>query len=349
LSSQDEAREAERARTFVRSLLLRRGSLPGVQAMALSNGFPLQLADGSTYYLAVSSEDFVPGMSTGPGVDTVAVSPGYFQTLGMRLLRGRDFDERDTRERPMVAIVSQALAAQLWPGRDPIDRTLAVIAPTATPKVEWLQVVGVVNEVTPLFLEHRTAPFVYLPMSQQWAPSVSHVLARLDGNAAEASQGLKEAILGADPRADVYRIKTATQMLGELLYSRRLATAVLGSGAVIAMVLALVGLYAVVSYSVSRRVHELGVRAVLGADRATLVWFVTREALIVAAVGCVLGLALAHAAVGTTASLFEGMPRLDALTASAMLLMLGALVGIAAYVPARHAARIDPTEALRAL
>jgi hypothetical protein len=266
------------------------------------------------------------------------------------MLAGRDFDQGDTLERRKVAIVSQAVAERLWPGRDPIDRSVAVLSPFASSaKIEWLQVIGVVNEISPLFRDHGSAPFVYLPISQKWDPWVSYVLARVDGSSADAAQLLKQTIVGADVLADVDRIRTVDQMLGDLLYTRRLAATVLVGGALIAMALALVGLYAVVSYSVSRRVHELGVRSVLGADAAALVWFVTREALAIAVIGCGLGLTLAHVAIGAAASLFEGMPRLDILTASAMLLVLGALVGVAAYVPARHAARIDPTEALRAL
>lgn len=350
-SPQEQHRFAVRTRAFVQTLLQRTQSgLPGMQTIALASNVPLQVADGRTESSAVSQEAFLAGDRNGPGVETLSISPGYFATLRMRMLAGRDFDAGDTLESRKVAIVSKAVADRLWPGRDPIDRAIAVVSPfAASAKPEWHQVIGVVNEVSPLFREHGSAPFVYLPIAQRWDPWVSYVLARVEGKPADAAQALKQAVAGADPLADVHRVQTVDQMLGDLLYTRRLAASVLGAGALIAMALALVGLYAVVSYSVSRRVHELGVRAVLGADRAALVWFVMREALAITAMGCVLGLMLAHAAIGATAGLFEGMPRLDIGTAAIMLLVLGALVGVAAYMPARHAARIDPTEALRAL
>jgi putative ABC transport system permease protein len=360
LSPREQSRFAARARAFTQALLLRTQGVSGatgvagakgVQAIALASNLPLQVADGRTELVAVSQEAFLAGSQNRSGVETLTISPGYFATLRMRMLAGSDFDARDTLDGRKVAIVSQAVADQLWPGRDPIDRSVAVLSPFASSsaKIEWHQVIGVVNEISPLFREHGSAPFIYLPISQKWDPWVSYVLARVDGNPADAAQVLKQAIVGADALADVERIQTVDQMLGDLLYTRRLAATVLGAGASIAMVLALVGLYAVVSYSVSRRVHELGVRAVLGADRAALVWFVTREALAITVIGCGLGLTLAHVAIGASASLFEGMPRLDIPTAAAMLFVLGALVSVAAYVPARHAARIDPSEALRAL
>jgi hypothetical protein len=304
--------------------------------------------------VALSQEAFLAGQTTGPGTETRIVSPDYFAVLGMSVQRGRDFDERDTERTPKSAIVSESIARLLWPGRDPLGQSVAAVSAYGglQQRIEWLDVVGVVNEVNPILQEHGTTPYVYLPMAQQWWPPAYVVIARVGGNAGSAEttvSRLKAAVSGADTFATVNRVRSLDQIAAEILYPRRLAASILGASAVIALLLAGVGLYGVVSYSVAQRVHEIGVRAALGAERADILRLIIREGIKVGAVAACLGLALSYTAVRLTSNLFVAMPRMDLVTLIAVPLVLLGTVVLACYIPARRAAGVDPMVALRAL
>jgi predicted permease len=343
--------QAARARLFYRQLIARVQAVPGTTGVSLAGDLPLRTRQGRSNYVAVSHAAFLAGETKGPGTEVTSVSPGYFRTMSMALVAGRDFDERDTDRTPKVAIVSESLARDLWPGRNPIGRSVAATSAWNGPnqKIEWLEVVGVVNEVSPILQDNGTTPFVYLAMGQQWRPSPGNIVARFDGVPTNVVQQLKAAVSGADPFADVYRAQSMNQMVAEILYPRRLAAAILGASAVIALVLASVGLYGIVSYSVAQRVHEIGVRAALGAARSDILRLVIGEGVTVGAIGSAIGLALTYTTLRLTTNLFVNMPRMDVLTLATVPLALLGVVVLACYVPARRAANVDPMESLRAL
>jgi putative ABC transport system permease protein len=352
---QQEEKHAQRARAFFRQLWPRVQAVTGPAGVTIASRLPVEHpAQGKSNYVALSHEAFLPGQTTAPGTETIAVSPNYFAVLGMSLYRGRDFDERDTERTPKTAIVSESIARQLWPGRDPLGQSVAAVSAYGGPqrRIEWLDVVGVVNDVTPILQEHGTTPYVYLPMAQQWSPPAYVVIARVGDNAGSAAttvSQLKAAVSGADTFATVHRVRSLDQIAAEILYPRRLAASILGASAVIALLLASVGLYGVVSYSVAQRVHEIGVRAALGADRADILRLIIREGLKVGVLAAGVGLALSYTAVRLTSNLFVAMPRMDPVTLIAVPLVLLATVLLASYIPARRAATVDPMEALRAL
>jgi predicted permease len=341
---------AQRSRTFYRHALSRIQDVAGATSVALAAGLPLH-GNAHPSFTAVSQEDFHAGNPGGVGASRFSVSPGYFRAMGMSLLAGRDFDERDTIAMPRVAIVSESIARRLWPGRDAVGRFVAARNnfPGPGEKIEWLEVVGIVNEVDPILRDAGRQPYVYVSHGQEWLASAGTVIARVDGDKQSVIQNLKRAVTGADAFADVYSVRMMDQMVAEILYPRRLAASILAVSGLIGLMLASVGLYGVVSYSVAQRVHEIGVRAALGAGRADILRLVLREGAKVAVIGCALGFVGAYAAVKITAKMFVAVPSIDPLSVFVAPLVLGGVVLLACYIPARRAARVDPMVALREL
>lgn len=341
---------ARRSRTYYRQVTNAIQDVPGTLGVALSAGLPLR-GNAHPSFTAVSQEDFTLGNPSGVPASRFAVGPGYFRTMGMSLIGGRDFDERDTMTSPRVAIVSEAMAKRLWPGRDPIGRFVAARNnfPGPDEKIEWLHVIGVVNEVDPVLRDAGQSPYVYISHGQEWLVSAGTLIARVQGDPQAAIQRLKRAVAGADVYAEVFRVQMMDQVVAEILYPRRLAAGILTVSGIIGLLLASVGLYGVVSYSVAQRVHEIGVRTALGADRRDIMQLVLREGAKVAAIGSAIGLIGANAAVRITARMFVALPAIDATTIVIVPVVLAAVVLLACYIPARRAARVDPMVALREL
>jgi ABC-type antimicrobial peptide transport system permease subunit len=194
--------------------------------------------------------------------------------------------------------------------------------------------------------ERKARPFVYFAMGQDWRPYAAHVLVR--GADARSSIALStSAVTGADPFADVRRVQTLSQLVAQILYPRRIAAAILAVSGAIALFLATVGIYGVVSYSVAQRTGEIGVRMALGAERGDIMRLVLREAGLVAALGSIGGLVLGYAAIRITSSRYLALPAPDLATLLITPLALGAIVLLASWVPARRAGRVEPMDVLR--
>jgi putative ABC transport system permease protein len=324
-------------------------AIPGLGGTGFASMLPLNRPDPNVFN-AVAHEEFLAGRTDGTPSARTLISPGYLRAMGIALRAGRDFDERDTRTTPRVAIVSENLARQLWPGRDPIGRSLATRSnhPATNERLEWLEVVGVVDDIDPILRERSQNPYVYLSLGQEWQPAAMNLVARVQGDQAASVQRLKQAVLGADPLADVYQVQTLGQMVATILYPRRLAGAILTASGLIGMLLASLGLYGVVSYSVAQRVQEIGIRATLGADARDIVRLIVSEGVRVVAAGTALGFGLSYSALRIT-SRFVTVPAIDPITLIATPAVLTAVVLLACYLPARRAARADPMVALRQL
>lgn len=341
---------ARRSRGFYRQLLGRVQDTPGTNGVAIAGGLPLS-GNAHPSFTAVSQDDFLAGNEQGLAASRFSVSPGYFRTMGMSVLAGRDFDERDAMTAPKVAIVSESIARRLWPGRDPVGRFVAARNnfPARNEKIEWMQVVGVVNEVDPILRDVGQSPYIYVSHGQEWLVSAGTIVARVQGDPQAAVQRLKGAVAGADPFAEVYSVRMMDQLVADILYPRRLAAAILACSGAIGLLLAAIGLYGVVSYSVAQRVHEIGVRAALGAERADIMQLVIGDGAKVAVIGSVLGLIGAYAAIRIAAKWFAALPSVDAVTLVVVPLFLALVILLACYVPAVRAARVDPMVALREL
>ena len=341
---------AARARRFYASMLERLRAVPGVTDVAIASALPLREPSERSSFVAVSQEDFSAGNRDGRPAEQASVSPNYFRTMGIGLKSGRDFDERDSASSRKVAIVSAALAERLWPGRDPLGRVFTVRSTwpgNKDDKVEWFELVGVVDEVSPILHDLGTRSLVYFPLGQEWRPSTSFVLARGAGDSRSLIPSLKVAITSSDLFADVTRATTVSQMVGTILYPRRIAGAILAASGLIALILATIGIYGVVSYSVAQRTGEIGVRMALGAERGDIIRLVLGEGITVALVGGLAGLALGYAAVRMTSSGYLSLPQLDVMTLTLTPLFLAAVILLACYLPARRAGLIDPMEVLR--
>ena len=347
-------RRAQRSQAFYRQLRARLEQIPGASAVAVSGTLPVRALASTEYdpsHDAITKEASLAGLHGNVGTLQAIVGPGYFRTMGIRILQGRDFDERDDEAREAVVIVSRNLAERLWPGANPLGRSMALENrfPAADEKLRWLEVIGVVNDIDPVLRDKSDAPMAYLAMGQAWQPSPSAVVARVPREKQQAIAAMRRAVMGADSFATVYGTQTLDQMVAEILYPRRVAAAVLVVAGLVGILLASVGLYGVISYSVVQRVREIGVRTALGAERADILKLVIGEGVRVAGVGYLFGGVLAYWAWRVSVTRVAAVPPLDATTLLGAGVALAVVILLACYVPARRAARIDPLASLRAL
>ena len=350
-------RQAFRARLdiFTRRLLDIAASSPGIQSAALTSALPTRPGGSSV----ITRDDFAAG-ATSSHAQSAWVSPGYFEVLGIPLRRGRTFDSRDREDTAKVAAVDEALAARLWPGKEAVGQHLAFYSSPAGPGVRtrppvWMEVVGVVGAVRGPLSEGGPHAFAYVPLTQGQAATSAYsayvfgetLIARGHGTNAQTIQTLRDAVAQADPEIGVIQSRMISDLINEQRYPRRLAAGLLGFSGLVGLLLASVGLYGVVSYSVAQRVRELGIRAALGADRSDIARLVVKEGLRVAAVGSVLGFVLAYIGIRVTSHLVLPIPSMDGGTLIAAPLVLTAVILTACYIPARRAARVDPMVVLR--
>lgn len=329
--------------SFYRSAYEEISSLPGVEDFGIALGIPFSGAQ-----IGLSFEAEGQAADEGAGRDDrvasfVAASPGYFEALGIPLLAGRAFEPRDTSSGEQVMLVSRALAERTWPGEDPIGKRISVGDPE---RDGWSTVVGVVGDVRQGQLDADPAPTMYgLYTDQPWPFMSAVVKSSLEPQALHGA--LKTTIQGLDPRMPVQPLRWVEESIAETLAERRFLFALLGVFAGLALTLAGIGLYGLVSYSVARRRREIGIRMALGARREKVVALVVRQGLALAASGVAAGLVSALWLTNVLAGfLFEVEPR-DPLTFAVFTLVLTAVAAIASYVPARRAARVDPNLALR--
>ncbi|MCR4374721.1 MAG: ADOP family duplicated permease [Acidobacteria bacterium] len=334
---------AEEYQALYRTLYNTITATPGLHA-----GLITALPTGSTSNpdIATSEMSHAAGRSDDLPIQRIDVSPGAFEALGMRVLDGRDFDARDTRQLRSVAIVSQSVARRLWPERRAVGQRIAALSPQQTnAKLDWYEVVGVVNDTSAVLAKPTDPARIYTTLGQGWQPWAWNLVVR--GAGPDAITAMRSAVGGVDPFSSVTQVRPLKAYVDELLYPRRLAAAILGVSGCVGLGLACIGLYGVVSFSVARRLRELGIRATLGAQPGDLVRLVLSEGGRMAGIGSVIGLVGGIAALRYTAHLADGVPATDALVFIVVPLTIGAVILLACYLPARRAGRVDPVETLR--
>lgn len=319
------------------------GEIPGVEGVAVVSVLPLT-CDGCNTIRFRPQAYSAPTSAVQPEANIRSVTNGYFSTLRARLLKGRMFDDRDTDISQQVLIVNRALADKYFDG-DAIGKTLTfTFSPTQKPR----EIVGVVDEIKDGFFDAPDTPTVYDPFAQS-ANTFGNLLVRTSGDPAAAAESVRRALLQLDPDTAIFRIGTLdSKVEGSVpMFVRRLPAMLVTQFGALALLLAAVGVYGVVSYSVSQRTREFGIRMALGANTGQVLRLVMGRGARLVATGAFLGLIGAAALVKIEASLIFGLRVRDALmfVLAAFLIFLVALA--ASYIPARRAARLHPLDALR--
>jgi len=334
---------------FVRQVAAAVGAIPGVRDVAFTDGMPMQGAP-SGIFVQRADRPVLPRVER-PVADLRIVSPSYFRTLGLRLRRGRTLTDADRGTAPLVAVVNETLARQLFGAEDPIGRTLRMDAPgfgyMYSGDDATYEVVGIIaNERMTAFDDPRDHPVVYLS-DQQDARSFAGIVVRTATALPQLERALRDAIAGVDKGQVVEHVRTIEELKSESWAVDRLRSGTLSLFAAIAVVLAAIGIFGVVSYSVAQRTREIGIRAALGATPANLVTLVVGGAMVWVAIGLVAGAFAAFGTARVMASVLFGVAPSDPVTLAVALSALAAVGLLACFLPAQRAARADPLHALR--
>ena len=331
--------EKGRSTRLLDELLPRVTALPGVEAAAISNDLPLEGDDTTTGIGTVDGRQmFERGHQPLMGVH--AVSSGYFRSMGIPLLRGRELNSSDNADSHHVAVVNQKLAELVWPGQDPLGRHLNILDDKPA------EVVGVVGDVLHNGLTEAPGPETYFPFAQNPWSYVS-LAVRTRGNPASVYAAMRAVVTELDPELPVHDMHPMEQVVAETMSTRRLTLWLVGAFGGIALLLAVVGIYGVMSYAVTERVHEIGVRMALGAQRRDVLRLVVGKGMRLAAAGLAVGALVALAATRMITGLLFGVRASDPLTYTVICVLLGFAAFAACYVPARRATAVDPLVALR--
>lgn len=332
--------DGEEARVTLDLLLARLEALPGVDAAAATSRLPAQ-GGGSTTTVVEGYDP--PDGTDAVELDFAAVSDGYFQAMGTPVVAGRAFGDDDVAGGPRNIIVNETAAIRFWgSAQSALGRRVRSQGGEI-----WRPVVGVVADAAVRSLSEPQRPMMYFSARQMGMGS-PYLVARTAGTPSDLLTPMREAVGEVRGSLTVEGQGTLRGWLGEGLAGPRLATTLMGGFSLLALLLAGLGVYAVVSFGVARRTAELGIRMALGASRGSVVGMVVREMGATVAAGVLLGLALALAVAGRIEALLYGVEPLDPLTFGGAVLFLAAVAGLAAWLPARRAARTDPVEALRA-
>jgi predicted permease len=323
---------------FDRQLVAKLEAQPGIQSVALSSRVPLGFGGGST---AVNPEGYVSQANESMETQVAIVTPNYFQTLQIPLVKGRDFTPQDTKSSQRVVIVSETFVNRYWPNQEALGKQL-----NSDLTHEWFTVVGVARDSKVNGLNEKPTPFLYLPQYQVYRATMI-VLARTNGDPLAAGKTVEKTIheLSADLVVfDITSLELREQIAS---FGQRVAGTFVGAFGLLALVLAAVGIYGVTSYTTRQRTHEIGIRMTLGASKRDVMRMVLGHGLRLTLIGVILGLAASFALTRFLTSLLLGVTSTDALTFSSVALLLCAVALFACFIPARRAMRVDPMVALR--
>ena len=329
-----------RGRAFQQQVLERARALPGVESAALTDYLPLGLNyNDSTIY--IEGTEF-KGASNLPVAIPYESTPGYFDVMGIPL-RGRDFRDDERKKEQRVAIVNETFARKFFGNQDPIGKRFSWRGPT---EPFWV-IVGVVPPGKYNSLGEDPKPALYTPLYRDYSGSVT-VLARTRGDPHALLNALRGEVQKLDPSISVYGMKTLTEHMGTSLFPARMAAIALGSFGVLALILAAVGIYGVMSHVVAGRTREIGLRMALGAQLSDVQKLILKQGMLLAVIGAIIGLAIAFGGARLMKSLLYGVSASDPITFTFVGLLLLGIALLACWIPARRASRIEPMIALRA-
>ncbi len=335
-----------RAVDFYHDLVSRVQAMPGVRAAAAVRWLPMD-GSGNIWSIFIDGR-VVKAISEAPSAAPQQVTPEYFKAMSIPILHGRGFAESDRVGAPYVALVNETMAKQLWPGHDPIGHTIKMFDTAAT----WATVIGVVKDVRSQGLQDDVPPTMYFPHAQAGktnynAGSTMTLVIHTAGDPALAAGAIRAAARALDKNAPVSQARTMDEVVAGSIASRRFSTTLLAVFALLALLLAGIGIYGVIAYSVSQRTYEIGLRMALGAQRGSVMRLVLSQGMRMTLLGLAIGIVGAIAIMRLLRSMLVNVSVLDLPTLGAVSLALATVAALACLLPARRAVEISPTEALR--
>jgi putative ABC transport system permease protein len=329
-----------RTKTFKRQLLERVRALPSVQHAGMANYVPLSLnISNNNIYVEGAPQELganIPSSMTGNA------APGYMEALGVDLLEGRDFTDLDGDSRPRAAIVNESFARRFWPGESAIGKRFSFEGVSGP----WIDVAGVIRDGKYLSLGEDPTPFVYLNLRPENGSYLT-LIVRTASDPQQMISAIRGEFQKIDPNLPVYGVKTMTEHMALPLFPARVAAILLGSFGVLALILAAIGIFGVMSYLVSQRTREIGIRMALGASTQGILRLVVGHGLKLIVLGMGIGLVAAVAGTRLMSGLLYGVSATDSLTFGAIAFLLIGVAMLACYLPARRATQVDPMIALR--
>ena len=326
---------------FFDELLGRIESLPGVQSASGINHLPL---GGDTWGIGFAIEGRpLPPPGERPGAVYRIVRPHYFQTMGATLLEGRDFTERDNESAPGVVIINETFARRHWPNEDPIGKRIRIAIDESGPR----EIVGVVKDVKQRDWTAEPQPEMYLPHFQAAAPRYLTLVVRADSNPLNLAAAVEGEVWAIDKNLPVSEVRSMEEVIAASIAQQRFNVLLLGIFASVALILAAVGIYGVMSYSVTQRTQEIGIRMALGAQTSDVLKMVVGQVMKLVAIGIGAGLIGAFLLTRLLSSLLYQVSATDPVTFAVIALVLTSVALLACYLPARRAAKVDPMTALR--
>ncbi|PYU50854.1 MAG: hypothetical protein DMG48_11605 [Acidobacteria bacterium] len=329
---------ADHGQQFFRDAIERAKTVPGVvSASVSSNGV---FGGGFAGTIFREGEQTDPN-NRGTLVNFDDVTPGHFETMRIPLISGRDFTDFDRDKTTRVAIINEAMAKAIWPGQEPLGKRFAIVK-----EPELLQVIGVVGTTVVGQIGEDPQPTAYLPMRQQYSPFAT-LVARTNSNPEPLIGAVRAQVQQIDKNLAFTNAQTVQQILGQGLWAARMGAALLGLFGALALILASIGIYGVLAYSVAQRTSEIGLRMALGAQPRQVLGLVLKQGMLLAVIGAAVGIIVALPVARMAGNLLYGISATDPLTYVGITLLLMAVALLACYLPARRATRIDPLIALR--
>ena len=337
--------EAGKRNAFYQNVLQRVESIPGVVSAGYTTSVPLAWKGGTSGFFPEGTKDPIPGMAY--DANHRQVSENYLQTMSIPLRQGRYLTAQDNERSLPVAIINETMAREYWPNIDPVGRRFKL--GDLTDDTPWLTIVGVVRDVRQMGIDVPVKAEMYLPNRQadfrSYAPR--DLVFRTEGDPASLVGSVREAIRAVDPDQPISNVATMAEVLGRETSQRRLGMILLTAFAVLALLLASLGIYGVLAYFVAQHRNEIGVRLALGASPARILLLVLQKGMKLTLIGVAIGLAASFALTRLMTSLLFGVNPVDPLTFAAVPLLLAVVALLACWIPARRAAKVDPMVALR--
>src|SRR5581483_1116760 len=331
--------------SFYQQLLSRLHSLPGVQNVGAVTDLPFSGSSTSDYFRVEGQS--APPHGEGPGSGYRVVSPDYFKTMGVPLIRGREFNDRDAKGSPGVVLINETMAHRYWPSKDPIGDRIFFQGQTG----DYLSIVGIVGDIRHVGLDTTPDAEAYVPYTNNLLLDVPissmTIVLRTTSDTAATTSAVRSEVASLDRSLPVYNINTMDSLISESMSPWRFNATILGIFAVVALVLAIVGIYGVMAYSVTQRTHEIGIRMALGAQQRDVLKLVVGQGFILSMIGIAVGLAFAFGLTRVMTSLLYGISATDPWTFAAISSLLMLIALLASYIPARRASKVDPMIALR--